>query len=202
MGDRWEITKEWLEWTIRDELYYGLIRPLWGKAVIGMVAAIALAIFAYVKTHPALFNSAVGAVVACMVILGAHLIQTKFPRRPNAARPVPVLNEELIPTGKSISIQNPDDLAHYYARIVSLWGDVKQTAEEFQLIKEYVQGHWDELIANRRDRMRPWMERNFPDAVLTEEDITPLQEQMISAASAWRNVLQKLISLLHFKFEF
>jgi hypothetical protein len=56
-------------------------------------------------------------------------------------------------------------------------------------------------IANQKEPMRPWMERNFPDAVLTEEDIKPLQEQMINAGGDWRNTLQALINLLHFKFD-
>jgi len=123
--------------------------------------------------------------------------------RPDAeGRYTPILNEELRPIGESVIIKHPDDLAHYFARIVGVSSDVARAAEDFKMIKEYVQDHWDELVANQKDRMRPWLERNFPDAVLTEEDIKPLQEQMIAAGATWRNTLQKLISLLHFSFEF
>lgn len=74
MAHWWEDTKDWVVWTIRDELYYGLIKPLVGKAVIGLVLAVALAIFGYAKSHPMILVSAASVAVTCMVILGTHFV--------------------------------------------------------------------------------------------------------------------------------
>ena len=77
----------------------------------------------------------------------------------------PILNEELKAIGTLVALKTPDELAHYYARIANLWSEVKDKQEAFRMIEEYVQGHWDELIADRKERIHPWMERNFTDAV-------------------------------------
>jgi hypothetical protein len=100
-----------------------------------------------------------------------------------------------------VTIKAPGDLAHYYARIVNLWNDVKDKEELFRMIKEYVDGHWIELIENKKHPMQPWIERTFPGETLVEEDVQEVQEQMTDAATAWRNALQRLIDLLHFKFD-
>jgi hypothetical protein len=75
----WQDTKEWILWTVRDELYYSLIKPLWGlwgKAVTGLVLGVILIVYGWLSAHPTLVYLAVGALIACAAILGWQAIQT------------------------------------------------------------------------------------------------------------------------------
>jgi hypothetical protein len=98
----WEERKEWLRWTIRDELYYGFIKPLWGKAVIGIVVSICLALLGYVKAHLSLEYFGLGAATVSLLILGSHWLQTggHFPLSEATLEPKDIVNQ--IPIADSL----------------------------------------------------------------------------------------------------
>jgi hypothetical protein len=103
--------------------------------------------------------------------------------------------------GEPTLIGTPDELAHYYSRIASLWGEVADKQDAFKTIEEYVQGHWDELLKQEKDPDHKRFERMFPGEVgLTGEDVQKMKNQMIASGKEWTEEMKSLIRLLNFRF--
>jgi hypothetical protein len=85
VSDRWESTKEWIWWTIHDEIY-GAIRKLWGRAILVVIIAAAVASYAWARAHPELLVGSLGALVAFVAILGPSAVQRWWVNRAHPER--------------------------------------------------------------------------------------------------------------------
>lgn len=105
------------------------------------------------------------------------------------------------PMSGTLIIAKPDELSSFWSRLVNGWQGCAAKFNNVKIVYEYVQNFWDELAKNKTDPQAKRLERMFPGEILTVDDITFMQQQMIADAIELRNAVIDFSSLLGFRFE-
>ena len=100
---------------------------------------------------------------------------------------------------KQTLIATVDDLASHCSKIEQSLGAAQGKFVEFKDVCNEVEQSWRDWEKNKTDPQSKWLEKNFPDTVITTKEIEPVRQQLMREAAKLAEEMKSIQELLNFR---